>query len=444
MEHKRIKKLWCAGLAAAMILTGCTQEPPASPTKPDKEAVLQEAANQKEEQTTEQEGALGEVPAPNEDALAQSSSAPFPTKPANEVEKPPFYDTMQIVDGSLVYSLSTAQDLVDLAEYTNQGGSMTNTIFVLENDIDMSGIDFTPIGTPEHPFTADFLGQGHKITNLSVKVKEDVPAGFFGVVAFSHIRELDVEGEVTGYSNVGGFAGQIGAFSTTKGQDIPAEVNNASFRGKVNGSYTDVGGFAGSVHTGSTVAESYAEAAVTGQESLGGFVGTVNQYALISQCYARGEVQAAERDSWKEQYGLSTPKDWGTQPEQETETTVRNIGGFAGMNVGDIFESYTMSAVKTLQSAKSVGAFIGYDSGRDGQCVYLLDANSQWTAGAAVGGDEKIKAKGMTAEEMKDTINYTWDFHFVWYMSEKGYPIFKHRQPLTVSEFIDIYKGAGG
>ena len=421
-------------LAAVMIaLAGCGKEEPASSSQqtiPEEQPALE----------TQEEK-------PAKEPSAAETSKPEMAIPKPIIgEKPAYYDTMEIMDGFMVFQISSVQDLVELSDFVARGNSTDNGVFSLTKDIDMGGIDFVPIGTVESPFTGRFLGGGHSITNLKVRVEENHPAGFFGVLGGeAHVRELNLEGEVTGISKVGGFVGQLGWLKTDSGQFSTAEIIRSSFKGKVSGVQSDIGGFAGSVSEGSFISQCFAEAEVTGQESLGGFVGTAGQYGLISQCYSRGTVKADLRDNWLAAYNIPEPEEnWGTQPSPEQEIMVRYVGGFAGMNVGDIFESYSASEVNTLSEAKTVGGFLGYEAGRDGQCVYLVDNNSQWEPGFAVGDNAEMKVRGFTAEEMALPESYSWDFYFVWDMGQEGLPVFKPAQPMTPGEYVGLYLGGGG
>lgn len=108
------------------------------------------------------------------------------------------------------YFLSTPEDLQKLAEMTNNfklyNGSPLGTYeFVLANDIDLAGIEWTPIGTSIQDvgtayFTGVFDGNGHSIKNLNMtNYKLDMSdysnmyAGLFGIVKNADIKNIAVE-----------------------------------------------------------------------------------------------------------------------------------------------------------------------------------------------------------------------------------------------------------
>jgi len=103
-------------------------------------------------------------------------------------------NTTVTVDGKLVYangtmlSLSTPAQLVAFAAAVNGGSTFEGKTVYLENDVDMTGIEWKPIGNvngyPSKTFAGTFDGQNHTIANLTCddKTAENATAGFFGSV----------------------------------------------------------------------------------------------------------------------------------------------------------------------------------------------------------------------------------------------------------------------
>ncbi len=96
--------------------------------------------------------------------------------------------------------ISTPEQLIALAS-----GDLSGS-YRLTADLDMTGYEFTPIGTPDEPFTGYFDGNGHVISNLLIVGERYV--GLFGcnagVIANVH---MDDSCEIDGNSYVGGIAG---------------------------------------------------------------------------------------------------------------------------------------------------------------------------------------------------------------------------------------------
>lgn len=84
-----------------------------------------------------------------------------------------------------VIVVSSAQDLLKIKD--NPAAQI-----VLAADIDMSGIDWTPIGTVDNPFTGKIIGNGFTIKNLTI-TSNSYNCGFFGVADGAEISDLKFE-----------------------------------------------------------------------------------------------------------------------------------------------------------------------------------------------------------------------------------------------------------
>lgn len=144
--------------------------------------------------------------------------------------------------------------------------------YELMNDLDLSPLNWEPIGTEAQPFSGTFEGNRHVIRHLTVDGDDN--AGLFGKVS-GNIRNLGLEQvQVSGANNVGGLVGHLSG-----------NVNKVYVTGSVSGD-TAVGGLIGLLETGN-VQESYAGAVVTGTSDAGGLIGGING----------GSVQAAYWDA---------------------------------------------------------------------------------------------------------------------------------------------------
>ena len=101
------------------------------------------------------------------------------------------------------YVVSTAAGLASIANEV-AAGVATDRVVVLENDIDLNNMtrsevasNWTPIGTPENPFTGTFDGNGCKIKNLTLVENEAIEGkvylGFFGFADDATIKNVVFE-----------------------------------------------------------------------------------------------------------------------------------------------------------------------------------------------------------------------------------------------------------
>ena len=122
--------------------------------------------------------------------------------------------TQSLTSGT--YSISTAEELEQLATMTNNGKIDADTEFVLANNIDLSayssGEGWTPIGNNLflRQFKATFDGNGYVVSNLYINKSAGVGYGLFGTIAGAEINNLGVENiNITGKVLTGGLVGCI-------------------------------------------------------------------------------------------------------------------------------------------------------------------------------------------------------------------------------------------
>ena len=157
--------------------------------------------------------------------------------------------------------IATVKDLCYLAVCVNKGDDCAGKTFKLVDDIDLTGVDFTPIGNDENNFNGTFDGDGHTISNLRINSSGD-GAGLFGYVSKGGtIKNVNLSNvNISGNDYVGGLIG----FNS-------GSVSNCAISGTVNGS-KNVGGLVGWNCCG-FVENSTANTTVSGNEDVGGLVG---------------------------------------------------------------------------------------------------------------------------------------------------------------------------
>ena len=106
--------------------------------------------------------------------------------------------TLDITVSNINYAITTPSDLVNM-KYDLSGN------FTLENDIDMSGVEWTPVGE----FTGTFDGKGHYIKNLSYNDSQKGEVAVFSTTRNAEIKNLGVmNANLVGNANVAGIVGR--------------------------------------------------------------------------------------------------------------------------------------------------------------------------------------------------------------------------------------------
>ena len=179
------------------------------------------------------------------------------------------------------YTTGNKKGLINLARLANDGATDIN--ITLTGDIDLSGIDWVPIGTDfDIAYTGTFDGGGHTITGLTVTGSYHY-AGLFGCIGEGGsvkdltLKDVQIESDYV-YGNVGSVAG----FSYYK--DI---IANCSVSGSVSGS--SAGGLVGS-QWGGFITGCNSSVTVKGESTVGGVAGTTNADSTMTACYATGDV----------------------------------------------------------------------------------------------------------------------------------------------------------
>lgn len=95
-----------------------------------------------------------------------------------------------IYDGSGEYHIYTVNQLAGLVKLVNEGNDFTGASFYLEEDLDLAGYEWVPIGwnypandgyySMDFPFNGKFYGNGHVIYNMSIVNPEWCDLGLFG------------------------------------------------------------------------------------------------------------------------------------------------------------------------------------------------------------------------------------------------------------------------
>ena len=91
--------------------------------------------------------------------------------------------------------ISNNAELLDLIEAVNDGDRKAAAgCYILTKDINLHGKKMEPLGASEStPFTGVFNGNGHTISNFSIKGKNREFAGFFGVTRGARVVNLTVD-----------------------------------------------------------------------------------------------------------------------------------------------------------------------------------------------------------------------------------------------------------
>lgn len=258
--------------------------------------------------------------------------------------------------------IENAEQLAYLAQQVNNGTDYEREHFLLVSDLDLSGKEWTPIGTDGNPFWGGFDGGGHTITGMKITGKEASYVGLFGechnfTTASSYIKSVTVKGaNISGKSFVGAIAG-VGANIS----DCYSIENTICAR-------RQVGGVCGSLI--GNISGCYNSSSVSGISTAGGIMGTASYEGnvgngVVQYCYNIGAVTVSQQDSY--------------------------VGGITGASANRYDISNCLNCGKITGNGKNVGGIAGSTDSNDmnfiGNCYYNSDLNN---AGVGEGASDKV------------------------------------------------------
>ena len=184
-------------------------------------------------------------------------------------------------DGQGNYTVTSAEGLKNIAELVNEEWKLDINI-ILTNNIDLTGIDWTPIGIDyNHQYTGTFNGGGHTITGLTVTGSNEY-AGLFGRIGSGgKVMNVKLEGVQIESDNEMSAVGGVVGYSY-------GNIENCSVSGSVSSNST-AGGVVGA-QLGGSITGCNTSATVKGVAYAGGIAGFTNGGASLTGCYATGSV----------------------------------------------------------------------------------------------------------------------------------------------------------
>jgi len=251
--------------------------------------------------------------------------------------------------------------------------------FLLDNPIDMNGIEFYLIGNKYYPYTGRFDGNDHIITKFVVDanilgINNNI--GVFGYVDKGEVLNLGVEdiniilrdvdivlafdmynlGGVVGFNSGGSISN---CYST-------GSINGIAYGGE-NNYY--IGGLAGYNDNG-TILNCHSDISVSSgvysgdnKYHLGGLVGYNADNSSISNCYSTGSVTGAPDCGLYADYigGLVGINNGSVSGCYSTSLVNGNrlLGGLVGLNHGNITDCYSSGSVNGGYDSYEVGGLVG-------------------------------------------------------------------------------------
>ena len=286
------------------------------------------------------------------------------------------------------YTVTSADGLMNVAELVNGGKSDIN--ITLDTDIDLTGKDWTPIGTDyDNSYKGTFDGGGHTITGLTFTTNDEY-AGLFGWLnRAGTVKNVVMEGvQITSNQIYGGSIGGVVGSSW-------GTIENCSVSGNVSGTVY-VGGVVG-VQIGGSITGCSSSATVKGTVDVGGVAGQTNSSATLTACYATGnviiEMAPNKNIAGGSLVGMNAGSSLlacyatGNVTSTGSSTGYLHIGGFLGNNYANVMtacywknnhEQGIGYNKKSTEATKVDGTNVTWQKAVDAMNTALQNAGSEW------------------------------------------------------------------
>lgn len=319
--------------------------------------------------------------------------------------------------------------LAQLANVDNHLGDH----FKLLADIAL-GSSFTPIGDCTTPFTGDFDGNHHTLSNWIFDAQTAQCNGIFAYVSgnTSSIHDLNVtNAQITnsGY-RAGILAGNVASGATITrctasgsitaiqnmtgglvGQIDASTISYSSANVTMNSSAGWIGGLVGLMTHGAIVTDSHATGSVTASgDFIGGLLGSTHENCLIQRSYATGAVAGGY------DVGGLVGYNYGAAPE--TPAMIQDSwasGTLSGNRYGGLSGE---CAYASFTNCYSISPSYGAIAHNSGGCTIN---STYWDK--TIGGNTSEGGTGLTTAEMKTQSMFSgWNFTTIWIINTGSYP----------------------
>lgn len=310
------------------------------------------------------------------------------------------------------YLIYTGAQLAYLASSTNAGNSYSGKYFKLMNNINLSNIEWTPIGkgtlntnqSTTGAFAGIFDGNYHVIANLKITNTTTSYTGLFGVVTGT-VKNLGIQGatnvtSVSSEAHTGSVAGLLNSGRIENCYAIDCNFSSSATMTSM------VGGIVALIDGDSTVLNCYATGELKGNGYSGGIFGaTFNGNSVIRNCYFVGTL----RNTGNVGSGYITPQ-------------VAGIGSLMSERT-HIYDSFFVGEMSSSISGIYFGPINGDDRGSSSNCYYNSASTNLFNRreGTSTSLDNLQAQSWLTS-------TLGWDFENVWNFDTSNgynYPVLK-------------------
>ncbi len=280
-----------------------------------------------------------------------------------------------------VLYIQTMEQLLAFGEQCLLDSYSENLMVVLEEDVDLTGVEFESIPI----FCGTFDGNGHTISGLTLNGEGSVQGLFRYLTKDAVVENLTVKAEI----NPGGSRSEVG---TVAGSN-EGLIRNCDVYAEVSGD-SRVGGVVGVNQVSGIVQECQVFGTVQGTHFVGGMAG--QNSGVLRNCVNRANVNITARQNTVSLSEITVD----SMMNSEYAATTTDIGGIAGISSGVIRNCTNQGNVGYKHMGYNVGGIAGTQSGYIVDCENKGEIQGRKEVGGIVGQMEPVAM----LEYEKDTL----------------------------------------
>ena len=263
-------------------------------------------------------------------------------------------------------TIKTAEDLAELSRNCTLDTWSQGKTVILENDLDLHGVDFTPIPT----FSGTFQGNGHTISGLTLTGSGNVRGLFRYIQTGATVQDLTVTGTI----HPNGHQDDLGLLAGSNA----GRILNCIASGTVMGD-NRIGGLVGINETGGELVGCAFSGSITGKHSAAGVVG--ENRGTLTRCSNSGSINTHDlEDDPKTDY-----TNLAQLNSMENVPAYTDVGGVAGYSKGTIQSCSNSGTVGYDQIGYNIGGIAGRSTGWLDGCVNTGTVSGRKDVGGIVG-----------------------------------------------------------
>lgn len=266
--------------------------------------------------------------------------------------------------------ISTTEDLLAFAKSCSVDTWSKGKLFLLDNDLQLNDIDFTPIPS----FGGTFVGQGHTISGLSISGGSNHMGLFRYIQEDGAVYQLSVSGSATAESTHSGLALLAGVNHGV--------IGNCHVSGIINGGEKS-GSIAGINESTGVIMDCSASGSVSGKHLIGGIAG--ENLGSISGSQNHCDVNIIAEDNHIDLSSIDLDAALTDILTTENAASVTDIGGITGNNSGIIRACVNDGSVGYPHVGYNIGGIAGSQSGYIEGCINYGLLNGRKDIGGIAG-----------------------------------------------------------